>query len=67
MKPGIKKTLLLDIDETMIHCLDERDPDDAIPDVIIKIPLDDEGDYADAGINIRPHLYEVLKQANELF
>jgi CTD small phosphatase-like protein 2 len=59
--------LILDIDETMIHCLDERDPENEEPDVVIRIPLDDEGDYADAGINIRPHLYECLKQANEYF
>ena len=57
----IKKTLILDIDETMIHCLDDRDPEDEEPDVVIRIPLDDDGDYADAGINIRPHLYECLK------
>ena len=62
----MKKTLILDIDETMIHCLDERDPDNEDPDVIIKIPLDDN-DYADAGINIRPHLYECLRQANDYF
>ncbi len=32
LKPGIKRTLILDIDETMIHCLeDERHK----PDVII--------------------------------
>ena len=47
----------------MIHCLDERDPEDAEPDVIIRIPLDEEDDedYADAGINIRPHLYKCLQ------
>jgi NLI interacting factor-like phosphatase len=47
----------------MIHCLEDSL---SIPDVVIKIPLDDEGfEYADAGINIRPHLYECLRQANE--
>jgi hypothetical protein len=25
---SLKKTLILDIDETMIHCLDDRDPED---------------------------------------
>jgi CTD small phosphatase-like protein 2 len=70
--PKIKKTLFLDLDETMIHCLDDRDPENEEPDVIIRIPmgpsdspLDD--DYVDAGINIRPHLYECLRQANECF
>ena len=65
--PNHKKVLILDIDETMIHCLDERDPEHEEPDVVIRIPLDDEGDYADAGINIRPHLYESLKQLNEYY
>ena len=68
---NIKKTLILDIDETMIHCLDDRDPEDEVPDIIVKIPMgDDESydeDFADAGINIRPHLYECLKLANQHF
>lgn len=43
----------------MIHCLEDNNHK---PDVIIKIPLDDEcTEYADAGINIRPHLYETLR------
>jgi NLI interacting factor-like phosphatase len=59
MKKGQKKTLIFDIDETMIHCLEDNN---SIPDVVIKIPLDDEGiEYADAGINIRPHLYDCLR------
>ncbi len=69
--PSIKKTLILDLDETMIHCLDDRDPDNAVPDIVIRIPMGtdetDQDDYADAGINIRPHLYECLRQANEYF
>ncbi len=68
---NIKKTLVLDMDETMIHCLDDRDPESEVPDVIIRIPLGEEDgmeeDYADAGINIRPHLYECLRQANEIY
>ena len=75
---SLKKVLIFDIDETLIHCLDEKDAADATPDVIIKIPLDEEElknsednpeglDHADAGINIRPHVYDCLKQANELF
>lgn len=64
---SITKTLFLDIDETMMHCLDERDPHYYEPDVIIKIPMDDEGDFEEAGIIIRPHLYEFLKLANEQF
>ena len=63
--PRLKKTLLLDLDETLIHCLDDRDPENEEPDVIIRIPLgkdeNDQEDFADAGINIRPHLYECLR------
>ena len=62
-KPGIKKTLIFDIDETMIHCLEDNTH---VPDVIIKIPLDDNfEEFADAGINIRPHLYDCLRESNE--
>lgn len=58
---GIKKTLIFDIDETMIHCLEDND---SIPDVIIKIPLDETySEFADAGLNIRPHLAQCLAQA----
>lgn len=63
--PSIKKTLILDLDETMIHCLDDRDPENEEPDIVIRIPMgsdeNDLEDYADAGINIRPHLYECLR------
>jgi len=61
LKPGIKRTLILDIDETMIHCLEDESQR---PDVIIKIPIEND-EFADAGINIRPHLYDCLRQANE--
>ena len=66
MEAGLKKTLFLDIDETMIHCVD----DCAVAgetDTVIRIPLDDEGDFADAGVNIRPHLQECLRKANQLY
>jgi len=43
----------------MIHCLEDTSQ---TPDVIIRIPLDDHNEeFADAGINIRPHLYDCLK------
>ena len=49
----------------MIHCLDDRDPEDEEPDIVIRVPLTpDESfdeDFADAGINVRPHLHECLK------
>ena len=50
----------------MIHCIDERDPESYEPDVIINVPLDD-GNIAEAGICIRPNLYDILKQLSEIF
>lgn len=39
--------------------------------MVIQIPMEPDDSYeeefADAGINIRPHLYECLKQANKYF
>ena len=64
-----RKLLILDIDETMIHCLDENDPIEVSPEIVVRVPLDEDdlldgedfGDgYAEAGINIRPHLMELL-------
>ena len=66
-KPHEIKTLLLDLDETMIHCLDDRDSPNEEPDVIIAIPMDGEGSVAEAGINVRPHLYECLRQVNQYY
>ena len=49
----------------MIHCLEDNSQ---VPDVIIKIPLDENfEEFAEAGINIRPHLYDCLREANENF
>lgn len=41
LRPGIKKTLIFDIDETMIHCLEDQTQ---TPDVIIRIPLGETED-----------------------
>ena len=49
--------------ETVSSC----DSEDEIPDVIVKVELDDEGEFADAGINIRPYLYECLQEASKHF
>lgn len=66
---GQKKLLILDIDETMIHCLDENDPMDLRPELVVRVPLDEEdmvdGDeltegYVEAGINVRPHLIKMI-------
>jgi CTD small phosphatase-like protein 2 len=60
----------------MIHCLDENDPIELQPELVVKVPLDEDdllegeelGDgYAEAGINVRPHLMKMLREANKNF
>lgn len=38
-----KKTLIFDLDETMIHCLDERDYEFTVerPDFVVGIPIEE--------------------------
>lgn len=52
-----KKTLIFDMDETLIHCVDDIDQED--PQFIIKVPLD--GEEVEAGINVRPYALECLE------
>ncbi|CDW84172.1 nli interacting factor-like phosphatase family protein [Stylonychia lemnae] len=63
--PSKKKTLIFDMDETLIHCVDDIENED--PDVIIPIDFPDEDELVNAGVNIRPYLYECLEEANKLF
>lgn len=35
--------------------------------MIIRIPMDEEGDFADAGVNIRPHLLQCLEKMSEIY
>lgn len=60
----VKKTLIFDLDETLIHCVDDIDAQ--TPQHILQIKFDDE-DIVDAGINIRPYAIDCLKAANEHF
>ena len=55
-----KKTLLLDMDETLIHCVDDIETES--PQHIIDIHFEDD-EIVPAGINIRPFAYECLKHA----
>ena len=61
--PGIKKTLVFDLDETLIHCLDEEEEggsyDFSVP---IAFP---GGESVDAHVNVRPYALECLREANE--
>lgn len=67
------KTLFLDIDETMIHCIDESDPPTMLGEYTLRVelsqndinnlpigPEEENPDYLDIHINIRPGLRECL-------
>lgn len=58
-----KKTLIFDMDETLIHWVDSIEEED--PQFIIKVPL--EGEEVEAGINIRPYALECLEAVNQRF
>lgn len=62
--PKFTKTLIFDMDETLIHWVD--DIQEEFPQVVLDVCFDD-GEIVDAGINIRPYAIDCLKAANELF
>jgi len=62
--PHKKKTIIFDMDETLIHCVDDVGQDE--PDVILEIDFPDE-ELVEAGINIRPYVMECLEEANKYF
>lgn len=67
-----KKTLIFDLDETMIHCLDEKEQFEANddPDMVITIPIDDPDASVinvDADINVRPHLLQCLNDLSKYY
>lgn len=57
-----QKVLIFDLDETLIHCVDDVETQN--PDVIIEVDFPD-GELAYAGINIRPFALECLIEANK--
>jgi CTD small phosphatase-like protein 2 len=61
--PQRKKTLILDLDETLVHCNDSLDQP---YDHLINIKLAD-GDIIDVGVNLRPGLHAFLKQVSRLY
>jgi len=63
--PRKTKTIVFDMDETLIHCVDDCDTDN--PDVIIPIEFEEEPAPINAGINIRPYVKECLELANQLY
>ena len=60
----MKKVLIFDMDETLIHCVDDVETDDT--DVVLEIDFPDE-ETVYAGINIRPYVMECLEEANQHF
>ena len=51
-----KKTVVFDLDETLIHCNDSADEES---DVVLAIKFP-SGEIIDAGINIRPYAKKLL-------
>lgn len=62
--PGITKTLIFDMDETLIHCVD--DIEEEKPQQVLTVRFED-GEEVEAGINVRPYAIDCLKAANEMF
>lgn len=59
---AFKKTLIFDLDETLVHCIDDIENNPYDKKIIVTFPT---GEVVEAGINIRPHAYECLKKANQ--
>lgn len=60
----IKKTIVFDLDETLVHCIEDFKTTDVDRLIQVKFP---SGEIATAGINIRPFALECLKRASSLF
>lgn len=71
------KVVFLDLDETLIHCIDENDPATMIGQEQIRIDLkgyksphyssEDQPDYLDIEINLRPGLLDSLWNLKQSF
>ena len=59
--PSISKTVVFDLDETLVHCVD--DPDTQDPDIVLTVTFPG-GEKVGAGINVRPYALECLRAAN---
>jgi CTD small phosphatase-like protein 2 len=59
-----KKTIIFDLDETLIHCVD--DIENEVSDAILNIAFPN-GEIVKAGINIRPYAIECLREANKKY
>ena len=61
---SIKKTAIFDLDETLVHCVD--DPSKQPCQVVLEVKFPN-GEIAEAGINVRPYALECLKEAAKSF
>jgi Dullard-like phosphatase family protein len=59
-----KKTLVFDLDETLVHCCE--DTTTSKPMVVLPVVFP-TGEVVQAGINIRPYALECLKEVNKYF
>lgn len=66
--PYNKKTLILDLDETLVHCNENTnsDSDELNSDKIINIKFANQ-DTIPAGVNIRPFVKECLQELSKLY
>ena len=64
-KPGIRKTIIFDLDETLAHCVRQENPA-RIPDVYLNITVM-TGKVLKAGFNVRPFTRECLELVNKYF
>ena len=56
-----KKTIIFDLDETLVHCIDDIETTPYDLPISVTFP---SGETIDAGINLRPYAYECLKKAS---
>jgi len=59
-----KKTLVFDLDETLVHCVEDLNL--CNPTVVLPIVFP-SGEIVQAGINVRPYALECLREANKDF
>ncbi len=58
------KTIFFDLDETLVHCVEDNDLEN--PEIILEIKFPN-GETAEAGINVRPFAIECLREASKRF
>lgn len=62
--PHKKKVIVFDLDETLVHCMEEFEQNEVDHVLTIEFP---NNEVVDAGLNIRPYAIECLKEANKHF